>query len=278
MSNRLEYKSAALEVKAAAEGDGSTFEGHGAFFSNIDGGGDMLAPDAYDGMLGPMRAQGVVRNEHAVTTGKVTESDTVPGSLRVKAKISDTTDGRNQKILLKDGVYKFLSVGHFVKKARWLEGEGAIEAAWKEQGYTPSETDKERASRGLPIRLVMKAEPREVSTTWLPMNERASILSVKASGQPGGLTFDDHFAATLESADEFLQRLAGYLDTKSGSGRAVPPGRRAQAKALSDRLASILVAIDAGPAKGVLDIKSGAEDLALFDRFLAIQARLSDHI
>jgi hypothetical protein len=240
---KLEYKFASFEVKADSAGDGSEFEGRGACFLNVDHGGDMLAPTCYDGQLDQFITNGVVRAEHEVTTGKIVDAQITDNALVIKGKVLPTTAGNDQKILLKAGAVKSLSIGHYILARQYLETPDQIKTVWDQYSYTPGPDEAMQAASMLPIRLVTKAQPVEVSTTFMPMNDRAYILSVK-SGPPGGQTLDHHFDSVLDSVSELRSRVESFLAVKQADGKTLQPNRRAQVRAVRDSFDKILLAME----------------------------------
>lgn len=91
------------------------FSGYGAVFENIDSGGDIIEPGAFTKAL----AEGwervkilALHNDCWLPIGKPIELREDENGLFLKAKISDTTMGRDIKVLLKDGVLNELSIGY----------------------------------------------------------------------------------------------------------------------------------------------------------------------
>lgn len=242
----LQYKTSTFEIKSDASSDGSTFLGNAACFLNVDLGDDMLSPRCYDGNLAEFVANGVVRNEHNVTTGKITSASVSNQSLVVEGKISSTSAGNDQKLLLKDGVYKFLSIGHFVQGRLWLESQEDVQAIWDEYGYKPSVAEAAKSVSRLPIRYITKARPVEASTTFSPMNEKASIISVKADGNgQQSMTFDDHWQSVLDPVVDFVARVNSYLAIKgTDKPKPIPPNRLSQVRQLHDQLGTIIKSIE----------------------------------
>jgi HK97 family phage prohead protease len=273
---KLETKSFAFEVKAA-DADGGTFEGIGAVFNNVDAGFDVIATSAYDKDLPFFRAEGKVRDEHTVTTGRITDAKITPEGLALTGKISDTIAGRDQKTLLKDGVITRLSIGHYVLEKEYLETPEEVKAYWDTVGYTPNEQDLTRSAGpyGMGVRLIKRARPVEVSTTFNPMNDRAAITSVKADGQPVGRTFDAHCLHTLAVLEEFHDRARRLLEKRAADGRRLSPHHRAAFERLSEKLAELLDANEPPDLKGAVAFASAPVDDGEWDADAALK-RLKD--
>ena len=95
--------------------ESGVFSGYGAVFSNIDSGGDIIEPGAFTKTI----AEGVGRvkilsghNESLLPIGVPLELREDAKGLFLKAKISDTTLGKDVKILIQDGVLCELSIGY----------------------------------------------------------------------------------------------------------------------------------------------------------------------
>lgn len=91
------------------------FSGYGAVFSNVDSGGDIIEPGAFTKTI----AEGVGRikilsghNESLLPIGVPIELREDAKGLFIKAKISDTTLGKDVKTLIRDGVLCELSIGY----------------------------------------------------------------------------------------------------------------------------------------------------------------------
>lgn len=91
------------------------FSGYGAVFENVDSGGDIIEPGAFAKALaaGWERVKILaLHNDCWLPIGKPLELREDEKGLFLKAKISDTSMGKDIKILLKDGVLNELSIGY----------------------------------------------------------------------------------------------------------------------------------------------------------------------
>lgn len=91
------------------------FSGYGAVFENVDSGGDIIEPGAFAKALaaGWDRVKILaLHNDCWLPIGKPLELREDEKGLFLKAKISDTSMGKDIKILLKDGVLNELSIGY----------------------------------------------------------------------------------------------------------------------------------------------------------------------
>lgn len=113
MQNR-ELKTIQFKTETFNEEEG-IFSGYGAVFGNVDSGGDIIEHGAFTKTL----AKGwervkilALHNDGILPIGKPIELREDENGLYLKAKISDTTTGRDVKTLIKDGVLSELSIGY----------------------------------------------------------------------------------------------------------------------------------------------------------------------
>lgn len=152
---KTEFKTIEFELENYDEEEG-TFSGYGAVFSNVDSGGDIIEPGAFTKTI----AEGVGRikilsghNETLLPIGVPIELREDAKGLFIKAKISDTTLGKDVKILIRDGVLCELSIG-----------------------YDPLVFDYDENG----IRHLREVKLWEVSVVTWAMNEEAVITGFKA--------------------------------------------------------------------------------------------------
>ena len=251
----LELKSFPFEMKSETVGPdgGATIEGIVACFLNIDLCGDMYVPGCFTEQLPFFKSEGVIRDEHCVTTGKIDDAAEVAGGLWFKGTIFPTTAGRDQAILVKNKAIRRLSIGAR-NYGRWCDELDEIKSIWTKHGYTPTEQDLVRVGYG--VRVIDKAKPFEASTTWLPMNEATQITSVKSEGGPlARPTFDEHSARALATVEEFAQRAAQLAALREEKGRGLSAKSRARINQLQGQLAQLAAlpeakAIPSSPADG----------------------------
>lgn len=235
----LELKILPFEMKAT-EGDGSEFEGIASGFNNVDSYGDIICPGAFKDTLPQFLSDGFIgglNHDWDNPIGKPTKAKETALGLEVGAKISDTTAGRDVKILLKDGVIKKLSIGFMTLMRTWLDTAEEVMAYWESVGYTPSLEDTMNAAYG--VRLLQKVRLFEFSPVTVPANSLCDITNIK-SGSPAGLTFDDHSHSVLATVEEFIQRAEGLRAKRAEDGRSLAPQKLAQFKRLRDRLDGLM--------------------------------------
>lgn len=111
---KKETKTLQFKVEAYNEEEG-IFSGYASIFSNVDSGGDIVEPGAFTKTL----AEGwervkilALHNDAWLPIGRPVELREDTNGLYIAAKVSDTSMGRDIKILLKDGVLNELSIGY----------------------------------------------------------------------------------------------------------------------------------------------------------------------
>ena len=109
-----EYKKMQFKLDSHNEEEG-IFSGYGAVFSNVDTGGDIIEPGAFTKTL----AEGwervkilALHNDCWLPIGRPIELREDANGLYLSAKVSDTSMGKDIKVLLKDGVLNELSIGY----------------------------------------------------------------------------------------------------------------------------------------------------------------------
>ena len=114
MENNHEQKKLQFKIDSFNEEEG-IFSGYGAVFGNIDSGGDIIEPGAFTNTL----AEGwervkilALHNDFWLPIGRPLELREDVNGLFLSAKVSDTSMGKDIKVLLKDGVLNELSIGY----------------------------------------------------------------------------------------------------------------------------------------------------------------------
>ena len=158
---KYEFKRMKFKMDSFNEGEG-IFSGYGAVFENIDSGGDIIEPGAFTKTL----AEGwdrvkilALHNDCWLPIGRPIELKEDENGLYISAKISDTTMGKDVKVLLKDNVLNELSIG-----------------------YDPIVFDYDENG----IRHLREVKLWEVSVVTWAMNPEAVITSYKSLLETGG--------------------------------------------------------------------------------------------
>jgi HK97 family phage prohead protease len=159
---RHEYKQMQFKMGEYNEEEG-IFSGYGAVFENIDSGGDIIEPGAFTKTL----AEGwervkilALHNDCWLPIGRPLELREDTNGLFLSARVSDTSMGKDIKVLLKDGVLNELSIG-----------------------YDPIVFDYD----GNGIRHLREVKLWEVSIVTWAMNPEATITGYKSMQEPIGL-------------------------------------------------------------------------------------------
>lgn len=266
---RLDTRLMDFTVKSMADNaDGvGTIEGIGAVFMNIDWKGDIIAPGAFVRDLAFFTAEGKIRDEHMVTTGKVDQASETPEGLNIKGTILPTVAGKDQWILAKGKAITKLSIGVMPIVKRWLESEEEVQAWWASKGYTPTEDDLLVLGRSGGARLIERGRPYEVSTTWFPANDKTRITSVK-SGSQDGLTLSDQATLALAAVGDFLERVDKVREIRSREGRGVSMDTKARLKQVNTRLNDLMKALETKSETPPADVAAMARNE--FARFLRV--------
>lgn len=157
------------EVKFADEGKSMSFDGYGAVFNNVDGGGDKILPGAFTETLAEWKMGGrlpTMLYQHGkqgggpvMPVGVWTDMSEDSHGLRVKGQLFDHTLGRDLYVAMKGGGIGGLSIGYRAKEL----ARPPVGAAERRQIKTVS--------------LV------EVSLVNDPMNSLARLTSVKSADE-----------------------------------------------------------------------------------------------
>ena len=111
----MEYKSFNFEVKSTDE---NMFEGYASVFRNVDSYGDVIEKGAFAKTIQERGSRIKVLYQHDPFTpiGKAIHLEEDNHGLYVKAKISQTDEGKKAMTLIRDGVIDQLSIGYTVVK------------------------------------------------------------------------------------------------------------------------------------------------------------------
>lgn len=148
----MEYKNVKFEVKSVDEG---TFEGYASTWDK-DEGNDVIVKGAFAKTLKERGDKIKVLWQHDTHNpiGKALEMYEDEKGLYIKAKISDTSVGKDAKQLLKDGVIDSMSIGYSIPDKK-------------------SEMDGD-------TRIIREIKLYEFSLVTFPMNENALISTIKS--------------------------------------------------------------------------------------------------
>lgn len=194
------------------------FSGYGAVFENVDSGGDIIEPGAFAKALaaGWERVKILaLHNDCWLPIGKPLELREDEKGLFLKAKISDTSMGKDIKILLKDGVLNELSIG-----------------------YEPVVFEFDQAG----IRHLKEVDLWEVSVVTWAMNPEAVITDYKSATEEirrelkEGRKISDARLKSLKQVSQSMKDSACMIDSvieeaggkKSVSRRRTPGSRKSR--------------------------------------------------
>ncbi|MDR2513900.1 MAG: HK97 family phage prohead protease [Christensenellaceae bacterium] len=111
---KTEFKTLKFELEKYDEETG-IFSGYAAVFGNVDSGGDVIEPGAFTKTIaeGTERVKILVlHNDCWLPIGRPLELREDSHGLYIKGKVSDTSMGRDVKILLQDKVLNEMSIGY----------------------------------------------------------------------------------------------------------------------------------------------------------------------
>ncbi|PRX17220.1 prohead peptidase [Orenia metallireducens] len=151
------------------------FTGYAAVFGNVDAGGDLIQPGAFTKTLKDNKDRIKICWQHDPYSpiGKPLEMREDKKGLFVKGQISDTSLGKDVKILMKDGVINELSIGYDTVKKKWKDG----------------------------VRHLKELKLYEFSPVTWAMNDEAVITSVKANED-----IKEVLVKTIELLDRLLEK------------------------------------------------------------------------
>lgn len=182
-----------LELKWSDQTPGA-FEGIAAAFGNVDLGGDVIEPGAFQASLVEHKAAGtrpalLWQHDQAQPIGVIDALDETPAGLAIKGRLAvDTQKGSEAYALAKMGALDGLSIGYRAKKAT-------------------------RDARG--IRKITAADLAEVSMVTLPMNTRARISSIKAAGAAKGKSMTDNLDDAAAAGNADMEAKLAALEEKA---------------------------------------------------------------
>jgi HK97 family phage prohead protease len=199
-----EIKSFNFEVKATGENE---FEGYASVFRNVDSYRDVIEPGAFTKTIQENKRIKVLwQHDPYMPIGKPTVLQEDNHGLYVKAKISETEEGKRAMILMRDGVIDELSIGF-----------NTIKDAW----------DNEQQ-----VRRIQEVKLWEFSPVTFAANDMATITGVKNHGHDverllfnlnqelkAGKVLSEKNTGLVKSAIDALQALLSATE-----GKGEPPG------------------------------------------------------
>lgn len=180
-------KTLSFEIKAVT---GNSIEGHGSVFGNVDLGGDVVLPGAFQRSLSNHKAEGTSpamlwQHDHQRPIGVWTEFAEDDTGLYLKGEFADTADGRDARTLAEMRAVRGLSIGFQLRDADF---------------------DKEG------IRLIKEVDLWETSLVTFPMNPKAQIEAFKSQFGNDPRSFENYLreaGCSRKSAKEIIHDVMG---------------------------------------------------------------------
>jgi len=203
-TKRFQFKLDEQQPEGAVEA--GVFAGYGAVTGNLDDGGDIIEPGAFAETLKDWSRVKIMlqHNYELLPLGAPMELGEDEHGLRVVAKISDTSTGRDVKTLIRDGVVKELSIGYDIPPG----------------GFNIDEQG---------IRHLTQIELLEISVVTWAMNDQALITDFKAMADTvqrevkEGRKISGKRLQSLKDARDTLSIIIEEADGGDGKARQ-PPG------------------------------------------------------
>lgn len=229
----MEILRKSFDFKAEGSLNDGEFEGYAAGLSNLDKVGDIIAPGAFKSTIASFLESGVIAWQHDWSTpiGKPLEAHEDEQGLFIKAKISDTSVGRDALTLLRDEVIKKLSIGFRIKDVEFFDSLDELGAYAREHNIPIKIDNLEGVFGG--VRLIKEIELFEVSLVTVPANDAATVTAVKELNalidRPlAGLSFSDHSVAVRAALAEFANRAKAITELRTKEGRVLSAANRAK--------------------------------------------------
>jgi uncharacterized protein len=208
MMRDLEIKNYSFEVKATNDNE---FEGYASVFNNTDSHNDIIVKGAFSKTIQESKRVKVLwQHDPWQPIGKPIAMSEDSKGLHVKAKISNTTLGKDVVQLMKDGVIDELSIGFNTIKDEW---------------------DTQKKSR-----LIKEVKLWEFSPVTFASNDQANISNVKnAQLAPNIARLQDWITGELKAGkvlsdknkglvEAAIEALTALLSTTEGKGFEPPNG------------------------------------------------------
>lgn len=216
----MNHKSLKFQLKDFDEEQG-IFTGHAAVFGNVDSGGDIIEPGAFSKTL--EKGWGRVKilalhNDAWLPIGRPTKLEEDDIGLYIEGKISDTSMGRDVKVLLRDKVLNEMSIG-----------------------YDPIVFDFDEKS----LRHLREVDLLEISLVTWAMNDQALVSDYKSLSRAATVMAQE---AARESK-EGRKISAGRLKTLEEASRVLKEATKALDSIISDARSNTAGKAISRPAK-----------------------------
>jgi HK97 family phage prohead protease len=218
---------ALAEYKDAGAGSGE-FEGRASTFDAVDSYGDSVAPGAYAETIPEFLKRGFISWHHEWDNpiAMVVAAEERPDGLWIKGEFHSDPQAQVYRTRVRERMAKGMFTGLSI-------GYEAVDWEMRDQ-----------------VRILKKIKLYEVSLVSVPAESNAGLSAIKGHG----LTLDQHGELTLETIDEYLERIKAGVAKELKVGRAVSAARLARVEAVIEgiaaRLDELRSIVDSDPGSG----------------------------
>lgn len=227
---------------------------YSAGIGNIDDGGDLIYPGAFDKWGKWFIDYGFIANQHnwRDPIGKPLEQKEVPNHWWTRQKLSEVPSADNVYTLIKDKVIQFNSIGYDIEKyfritAEMVEAgdDEVLMAAWAKA--TPKQQQKAlNWGYGLQVLKVYESSPVTV-----PMNSETPMLGVK-SLLLANASLEELAQLSMAANDDLVRRYSEVFELAQKDGK-VSQARKDRVAAhipnLEKTLSTLRALLDDAPAR-----------------------------
>ena len=243
--DNIEHKSiVCTEVKVEKTDTNLYIEGYGAYFGNVDSYGDVINAGAFKGFLASEDAQRVKlcwQHNFDDVLGVIEEMSEDERGLRFRAKISNTTLGRDAATLIEDGALNEFSIGYGVKAAEYPEDRASgiervltdiylYEISLVSRAANPKATleGAERKDDNINNNQNSNEMEKELETKFDAMqaeiealrNEKAALEQSIADAKADKATIED-VKASIANLDESINKIYEQMKEHKGERKSV---------------------------------------------------------
>ena len=245
MNENMEHKSVVCpEIKVERADTNLYIEGYGAYFGNVDSYGDVINAGAFKGFLASEDAQRVKlcwQHNFDDVLGVIEEMSEDERGLRFRAKISNTTLGRDAATLIEDGALNEFSIGYGVKAAEYPEDRASgiervltdiylYEISLVSRAANPKATleGAERKDDNINNNQNSNEMEKELETKFDAMqeeinalrNEKAALEQSIADAKADKATIDE-VKASIANLDESINKIYEQMKEHKGERKSV---------------------------------------------------------
>lgn len=204
---------ALVEYKDTGDGSGE-FEGRASTFNEVDSYGDTVAAGAYKETIPEFLKRGFISWHHEWDNpiAMVVAAEERSDGLWIKGQFHSDPEAQKYRTRVRERMAKGMFTGLSI-------GYEAIDWEMKEE-----------------VRVLKRIKLYEVSIVSVPAEANSGLSSIKGHG----LTLDAHGQQTLETIDEFIERIKAGVLKELKIGRAVSAARMARVEAVIEGIAARL--------------------------------------